>query len=367
MDIIKESKDERILQIDAFDATKCGVKGLIDAAAGGVVEVPAIFLRPPDELAEDQELTRTSLRVPAIDLSGVGDKETSKREKIVEQIRHAAEIWGFFQVVNHGIPMTVLEEMLKVVCQFHEQDAEAKKEFYTRDPERMVRFNTNYDLYLSRAANWRDTLLVDIKNERPLDPQELPSVCRDATVDYLNHLMKVVDTLLELLSEALGLESDHLKQLECEKDRTLVCHYYPPCPIPGQTLGLTKHTDASFITLLLQDEVGGLEVLHQNQWANVEPIPGALVINIGDLLQIVSNDKFKSVIHRAFINETKTRISAACFLYGVSTPPKIYGPIKELVTEESPQVFRDFTISDYMMKFYSRGLDEKSGLNYVRI
>ncbi|KAI3790707.1 hypothetical protein L2E82_03950 [Cichorium intybus] len=99
----------------------------------------------------------------------------------------------------------------------------------------------------------------------------------------------------------------------------------------------------------------------------IDAAAGALVINIGDLLQIVSNDKFKSVIHRAFINETQTRISAACFLYGVATPPKIYGPIKELVTKESRQVFREFTISDYMMKFYSRGLDEKTGLNYVRI
>ncbi|KAI3523974.1 hypothetical protein L1887_02533 [Cichorium endivia] len=178
MDILNDSKNDRIKQINAFDDAKSGVKGLIDAAAGGVVEVPQIFLRPPDELAEDLELTRTSLRVPAIDLNGVGDKGSPRREKIVEQVKHASETWGFFQVVNHGIPMKVLEEMLKVVRQFHEQDTEAKKDYYTRDPEKMVRFNTNYDLYLSRAANWRDTLLVDIKNECQLDPQELPLVCR---------------------------------------------------------------------------------------------------------------------------------------------------------------------------------------------
>ncbi|XP_023748981.1 1-aminocyclopropane-1-carboxylate oxidase homolog 1 [Lactuca sativa] len=368
MGILNDSKNDRLTQLKAFDDTKSGVKGLIDAAAGGPVDIPEIFIRPPDELAEDLELTRTSLRVPAIDLNGVDDMVgSSRREKIVEEVRHASEKWGFFQVVNHGIPMKVLEEMMKGVREFNEQDVEMKKGYYSRDPDRMVKFNTNYDFYMSTAANWRDSLLVDMTSSYDLDPQDLPSVCRDSTVDYLNHLKNLVDTLFELLSEALGLEPDHLKRLECEKSRTLACHYYPACPNPDQTLGINKHTDASFITILLQDEVGGLEVLHRNQWADVEYIPGALVVNIGDLLQIVSNDKFKSVIHRATGNATQTRMSVACFFHGVSSTPKIYGPIEEVVMRGSPPVFREFTVRDYMMKFYSRGLDEKSGLNHVRI
>lgn len=93
-------------------------------------------------------------------------------------------------------------------------------------------------------------------------------------------------TLFELLSEALGLKHDHLNTLECGKGRTLVCNYYPACPEPELTLGISKHSDPVFLTVLLQDQLGGLQVLFNNQWVNVQPISGGLVVNIGDLLQV---------------------------------------------------------------------------------
>lgn len=78
--------------------------------------------------------------------------------------------------------------------------------------------------------------------------------------------------------------------MECTQGKLLSCHYYPDCPEPELAIGITKHTDNSFLTIVAQDQTGGLQVLHENQfWVDVVPIPGALVVNVGDFLQVCSN------------------------------------------------------------------------------
>lgn len=167
-----ELEYDRVKELTAFEDTKLGVQGLVDF---GVVTIPKMFQRSNDELADELDHPRTHIGLPVIDLGGL---LTDQRRNIVDQVRSASEEWGFFQVVNHGIPISVLNNMIVGVRRFNEQDIDVKKQFYSRDRARRVRFNSNYDLFKSQRADWRDTLSVSMLTSDHVDPNELPDACR---------------------------------------------------------------------------------------------------------------------------------------------------------------------------------------------
>ncbi|KAI3804284.1 hypothetical protein L1987_25709 [Smallanthus sonchifolius] len=353
---------DRKAELKAFDETKTGVKGLVDA---GITEVPRIFLLPsPENLNSEQP----ELILPTIDLQGINE-DPVRRKEVVEKVKDALESWGFFQMVNHGIPISVLEEMIKGVLDFHEQETEVKKQWYTRDLSGKTRvvYNSNFDLYAAPVTNWRDSFYCTMAPNPP-QPHELPPPCRDILLEYSNQVMKLGVCLFELMSEALGLNTDHLLNMGCADGVAVLGHYYPSCPQPELTIGTTDHTDNDFITILLQDHIGGLKIFYQNQWTDVPPTPGALVVNAGDFLQLITNDKFVSSQHKVVANKVGPRVSVASFFTtGPIETSKVYEPIPELLSEDNPAKYRGITLKEYVDYYRGKGLDGTSALLHFKI
>ncbi|OMO95496.1 Oxoglutarate/iron-dependent dioxygenase [Corchorus olitorius] len=280
---VQNSNYDRQKELKAFDETNAGVKGLVDS---GLAKIPRIFIDEEYKLErnnKNQDPGNSKTSIPIIDLTGVSE-DSSLRREVVKKIGEACQKWGFFQIINHGIGVTTLDEMVDGTRKFHEQDSEVKKEIYSRDYTKFVNYNSNFNLYKAEVINWRDTLSCVMAPRQP-HPEDLPPVCRDIMLEYSNRVMKLGETLCELMSEALGLKSSYLKDIGCAEGLFVLGHYFPVCPEPLLTLGTSSHTDSSFFTVLLQDQLGGLQVHHENQWVDVTPIHGALVINLGDMLQ----------------------------------------------------------------------------------
>ncbi|CAD6265961.1 unnamed protein product [Miscanthus lutarioriparius] len=361
---------DRLAQLKAFDDTKAGVKGLVDA---GVTAVPPIFHHPPDPHDAASNAHAAAATIPVIDLASISatNNAAAHHHQLVAQVKAAAETVGFFQVVNHGVPGELLARMLTSVRSFNEEPAESRRPYYTRDPARRVRYQSNFDLFHSPAANWRDTIFI----ESVAAPEEMPPAFRDVVPEYTRQVRALGAHLLALLSEALGLDAGYLQRdAGClDGGPALGCHYYPPCPEPRLTLGTTRHSDPSFLTVLLQDDaVGGLQALvGGGGWVDVPPLPGALVVNVGDFLQLMSNDRFKSVEHRvvAVPGTAAARVSAACFFRptGAAASSRAYGPLPDLVNPPEAPRYRSVTTVEFLGYHRQKGLDGRSALDQFRL
>uniref|UniRef100_A0A8R7Q0H3 Non-haem dioxygenase N-terminal domain-containing protein n=1 Tax=Triticum urartu TaxID=4572 RepID=A0A8R7Q0H3_TRIUA len=192
-----DSNHERLRALKAFDETKAGLKGLVDA---GITAIPAIFHHPPESFAPLAPFS-TDVAIPVIDLSG-------QRSEVVSKVKAAMEKLGFFLVVNHGVPEAAMSNMLSVVRGFHEEPVEAKELYYTRDEERHVKYSGNADLFRSPAAKWRDTMYINDADR--LAEEILPPVCRGVVPEYTRLMRQLGRFLFGIVSEALGLQRGYI-------------------------------------------------------------------------------------------------------------------------------------------------------------
>ncbi|PNX73463.1 1-aminocyclopropane-1-carboxylate oxidase-like protein, partial [Trifolium pratense] len=166
---------DREAEVKAFDDSKAGVNGLVES---GVSKIPRMFHTGKldiTKIAGDSKLS-----VPIVDLKDI-HANPALRVEVIDKIRSACHEWGFFQVINHGIHVTVLDEMINGIRSFHEQDVDVRKEFYTRDLKKKVTYYSNGTLYSGQAANWRDTFAFGVAPD-PVKPNELPPICRIPTL-----------------------------------------------------------------------------------------------------------------------------------------------------------------------------------------
>ncbi|CAI8605451.1 unnamed protein product [Vicia faba] len=349
---------DRLKAVKEFDETKAGVKGLIDS---GIKTIPSFFIHPPEILSDLVPGSGPEPEIPTIDLSAIHES----RATVVDQIRSAASTVGFFQVINHGVSPDLLRSVVGAMKAFHEQPAEVRAQVYRREAATGVSYISNVDLFTSKAASWRDTLQIRT-GPIPAEEKEIPEVCRKEVMEWDREVVRVGDILLGLLSEGLGLGEEGFKELGLSQGRVMAAHYYPFCPQPNLTVGLNSHADPGALTILLQGHIGGLQVRTQHGWIHVKPLDGALVINIGDLLQIISNEEYKSADHRVLANSSnEPRVSIAVFLIP-GNREKLFGPLPELTSAEKPALYRNFTLNEFMTRFFKKELDGKSLTNFFR-
>ncbi|KAH7297003.1 hypothetical protein KP509_26G048700 [Ceratopteris richardii] len=173
-------------------------------------------------------------------------------------------------------------------------------------------------------------------------------------------MMRVGLEVMEVLGMGLGLDRRSLRRYFEQPDNSSILrlNYYPPCQQPGLTFGTGPHTDPTALTLLHQDNVSGLQVLHKGTWLTVSPRYDAFVVNIGDTLMALTNHRYKSCIHRALVNNRQPRLSMAFFFNpGFDTT---LSPPEQLVDEANPRVLPDFTWAKFL--FFTQSV-HRSGVN----
>jgi isopenicillin N synthase-like dioxygenase len=293
----------------------------------------------------------SSGNVPVIDISRLD------RPATLAALDDACREWGFFQVVRHGLPEDVLIGLEGQMRAFFAQPS-AVKLAVSRTAANPWGY---YDQELTKnTRDWKEIYDFGPADEdsaviRPQWPAALPAF-RPALQAYYAACENLAFRLLAAVSVNLGMPPGHLRAaFEPAPSSFVRLNYYPPCPMPERPdgvrtptaghLGINHHTDAGALTVLLQDDQPGLEVFREGAWHLVEPRRDALVINIGDIVQVWSNDRYEAALHRVLANSTSARYSAPFFLNPAYQSH--YAPLPSTVDAEHPARYRPINWGEF--------------------
>ncbi|KAK6131277.1 hypothetical protein DH2020_034987 [Rehmannia glutinosa] len=273
------------------------------------------FIRDEDERPK-VAYNQFSNDIPVISLAGINENGGDRAE-MCRKIIAACEDWGIFQVIDHGIETKLMNSMTRLAREFFDLPAQEKLKFDMSGGKKGG-FIVSSHLQGEVVQDWREIVTYfsyPIKARDYTRWPNKPEGWRAVTEAYSEQLMDLGCKLLEVLSEGMGLEKDALSKACVEMDQKVVVNFYPKCPQPNLTLGLKRHTDPGTITLLLQDQVGGLQATRDGgkTWITVQPVELAFVVNLGDHGHYLSNGRFKNADHQAVVNSNCSRLSIATF------------------------------------------------------
>lgn len=172
---------------------------------------------------------------------------------------------------------------------------------------------------------------------------------------------KAVNTLqkqlMEVIMESLGLNADYLHDDIEEGSQVMAVNCYPACPEPDLALGMPPHTDYGTLTILNQSQQG-LQIMDQDKkWRAVPFVHGALIVQLGDQFEVLSNGRYKSIRHRAILDTHKQRLSIAS-IHSMPMEKKV-GPAPELIDEQHPIAYKEGSFSGFLDHISVKSVSEE--------
>ncbi|KAJ0959976.1 hypothetical protein J5N97_000266 [Dioscorea zingiberensis] len=334
------------------------------ASSKDCTEIPEKYIRP--EL-NDSTLVLNAADgqgdIPVIDLSRLHHPQHSEDEML--KLSLACEHWGFFQLINHGVPNEVIEKMKIAMGEFFQLPLEAKKA-YGQPPDSVEGYGQAFVVSEDQKLDWADMYIL---STNPVHGRNLklwptnPPTFKEALEQYSLELRKVSHVLLDSIGKSLKIDEFICLFEDCLQSVRM--NYYPPCPQASKVLGLSPHSDAGALTILLQvSEVQGLQIKKNGVWLPVKPLPGAFIVNIGDIIEIMSNGKYKSIEHRVMVNTEQERMSIAT-IHNPRFDAKV-GPLPETL-EKSEPYYKTISHHEYIRMLFSSKLEGKNLLDRMKL
>ncbi len=292
--------------------------------------------------------------IPIIDLRALPDGDEAMR-----LLNYACKEWGFFQIVGHGIDPALRQETLRQMDQFFSLPV-GEKRAIIRTADNAWGF---FDRELTKnVRDWKEIFDVGPAETRgplagalPQWPESLPGF-KSTLRAYTDACERIARHLLSSIATTLGAApADLYRAFEPEHSSFLRLNYYPLCAEPAAPespsvpekghLGIGQHTDAGALTVLMQSSVAGLQVKRRGHWNLVEPQDDALIINVGDIVQVWSNDRYQAPLHRVIASSDLERYSAAYF-FNPSYEAN-YAPLSSVCDENNPPLYEPINWGEF--------------------